>query len=776
MKIAYLSSYQPRKCGLATFNDNLIKAIDPHVSFAHHDSFVVAINDSDDRHQYQYDKRVRYVIRQEQIADYQDAADLINESGADICCIQHEFGIFGGDSGIYLLNFVRSLRIPFVVIFHTVLESPDAVKSMIIKTLAQKAERIVVMSKKAIQLLKDVYQIVPDKMQVIPHGVPDFATENRDVLKEKLGLQQRTVLLTFGLISPNKGLETVINALPDLCRVHPDILYIVLGKTHPNVERTHGLEYVARLQQLAVQLGVADHLLFVSDFVSEKELHDYLTACDIYITPYLHREQITSGTLSYAIGAGAAVVSTPYWHAEELLDGGRGRFFDFNDHQALFIRIHELLSEPGQLQTLKTSAYNYGLSLRWPVIGKAYAELFRVCIGKFCRNFTSRQKTGAIEIPAFNAKHLIRLTDDTGILQHSRYGIPNRKEGYCLDDNARALIAIMMAGKEMNAQEVSYLTAVYLAYIQYMQRPDGNFHNFLSYSRQYLDEVGSEDAFGRTVWALGQLLFQKDANPSFKALGYELFNNAAPHFDKLVHLRGIANTLIGISYYCMTYPQDVEMIKQARHLAGRLKEAYCRASTGSWQWFEEKLTYDNGILPLALLHAYEVDADEETKQIALATLAFLSHKTTTNGYLTPIGNQGWYSNGGEKPLYDQQAIDAMAMVLANAKAFELTAQPNYEDDMVTAFNWFLGANSIGVPLYDPQTGGCRDGLSAAGANLNQGAESTLAYLISHAAVSAALKGEKRTGLSLQNPMIKLDDGESVSHLNPTVLKGVRFTG
>lgn len=771
MKIAYLSTYQPRECGLATFNANLIKAIDHHIPFTQ-GSFVIALNDANE---YNYNQNVRYTIRQDNIEDYEEAASLINQSGADICCIQHEFGIYGGESGAYLLSLTKSLTIPFVVIFHTVLEQPDATKSMIVKTLAKKAERVVVMSRKAVQLLSQIYGIARSKIQVIPHGVPDLSPQDRTFLIEDSQLRGKKILLTFGLISPNKGLETVIEALPDLCIAHPDIVYIVLGKTHPSVERLHGQAYRDSLQQLARQLNVDKHLLFISDFVSEKELYSYLTTCDLYITPYLHEEQITSGTLSYAVGAGAAVLSTPYWHAKELLEGGRGRFFDFKNAKQLAELATELLSHPRQTNEIKDRAYAHGLTLRWPVIGHAYAELFYSCVknNKLLSN-KSRNIEEVVEIPHPDFKHLLRLTDDTGILQHCRYGIPNRKEGYCLDDNARALIAVLMAGKTLEKQEMNRLAATYLAFIQYMQRPDGNFHNFLDYSRQYLDPVGSEDSFGRTIWALGLLMSYRDIHPSFKALAFELFSNAVPHFHKLTHLRGVANTLIGISYFRTAYPQQYHIMEESNRQVNLLKKAYHDTSDGEWHWFEDTLTYDNGILPLSLLHACESGSDEESRYIALEAIDFLHKKTMNRGYLTPVGNKGWYKKGADKPLYDQQAIDAMAMVLLYSKAHRVTGSKIYQDHMMIAFRWFLGMNSMGIPLYDSETGGCYDGLSESGTNLNQGAESTLAYFISYSTVSAS-RHDIRTA-PLETMLDNLSRDESVAPLRQSLRKGIRSTG
>lgn len=378
MRIAYISTCRPRECGLATFNENLIQAVNHYLPFSESGSFIVALNDSDDKYQYNYDQRVNLVINQEQLADYLTAASFINRSRADMCCIQHEFGIYGGQSGAYLLELTCRLVVPYTVVFHTVLEHPDAIQLSITTKLADKAAKIIVMSKKAQQLLRDTYGIPVHNIRSIPHGVPDFKKPNIVEVKQYLNYPKGKTLLTFGLIGPSKGLETVISALPAIREQHSDIKYIILGKTHPCVLKHSGEDYRDHLKRLAVQLGVEEHLLFVSEFMDEKNLHAYLSACDIYVTPYPNKAQITSGTLSYAVGAGAAVVSTPYWHACELLSNHRGQLFDFNDHRQLSALVNNLLNDPVELNRHRENAFRHGLSLRWPRIGRQYAELFKI--------------------------------------------------------------------------------------------------------------------------------------------------------------------------------------------------------------------------------------------------------------------------------------------------------------------------------------------------------------------------------------------------------------
>lgn len=549
-------------------------------------------------------------------------------------------------------------------------------------------------------------------------------------------------MLTFGLISRNKGLETVVKALPRIVEKHPDVVYVILGNTHPGVVKHSGEEYRDSLKSLATRLKVANHLAFINKFVAEEELINYLTATTIYVTPYHNEAQITSGTLSYAVGSGAAVVSTPYWHATELLDHNRGRLFDFKDSEMLADTIIDLLDNEDKLNALKQNAYNYGLHLRWPVIGSEFIKVAQEAAinHDFSEKILKNSIVDPEIMPKFSMAHVLRLTDDTGIVQHAKYGIPNLKEGYCLDDNARALIMALMAYQRNKSPEALELLPIYLSYIHYMQCEDGNFRNFLSFDRRYLDEVGSEDSFGRTIWALGHLIGCA-ANNSYREFALELFHRSYPHFSNLQHIRGMANTIIGICLYLKVYPTDEGMMAEMIRLTQPLIEAYERTQSDDWQWFEEGMTYDNAILPLALLHNYEITGNEKVKQIALKTMAFLDQLTLSNGYLSPVGNDGWYYRGGTFPTFDQQAIETMAMVMMHFQAYETFREPEYIEKMFLSYKWFLGENTLRAPLYDYETKGCCDGLMPTGINRNQGAESTLAYLISHLTVLKAFELE-----------------------------------
>jgi len=745
MRIAYISTYPPRECGIATFNHNLMTAISanfPERGTLAQGGFVVALNDSESFQEYEYPEEVKYVIRQNHQKDYIRAANYINTSNADVCILEHEFGIYGGESGIYILPLLNRLEKPLVSILHTVLKDPSYVQRIIIREIAEQSAKIIVMSQRAVGFLTAYYDIPVEKIQIIEHGVPDVDAPEDNPVKNINPFKNHRVLLTFGLISRNKGLETVVRALPKVVEKHPDVMYVVLGNTHPGVLKNSGEEYRDHLKTLAAQLNVSAHLAFINKFVPEDELVNYLSAADIYVTPYLNEAQITSGTLSYAVGAGAAVVSTPYWHATELLAENRGRLFDFKNADALADILNELLDQERLLHELKENAYNYGLHLRWPVIG---ADFIKVALEARSTHYFSEKllKNSIVDpeiMPKFNLTHILRLTDDTGIVQHAKYGIPNLKEGYCLDDNARALIMALMAYQRNKSKEAFELLPIYLSFIHYMQTEDGNFRNFLSFNRQYLDEVGSEDSFGRTIWALGYLIGCAASN-SYREFATELFHRSFSHFKSLKHLRGMANTIIGISLYLKVVPGDEGMLNELIRLTQPLVDAYEENQSEDWQWFEEKMTYDNAILPLALLHSCEITGNEQAKMVALKTMAFLDDLTLSKGYLSPVGNDGWYYKGGHFPTFDQQAIETMAMVLMHFQAYEILREPQYIEKMFLSYRWFLGENTLRAPLYDHETKGCCDGLLPTGINRNQGAESTLAYLISHLTVLKAFELE-----------------------------------
>ena len=700
------------------------------------EGFVIALNDHEQT--YNYPEEVKMTIRQEHQRDYLSAVKFINLSGADLCILEHEFGIFGGQNGIYILPFLHRLEIPLIVTLHTIVKTPSYNEKVVLQEICKMASKVVVMSHKAIELLTTIYNVDEKKIEYIEHGVPDIHF-NQTQSKKEFHLENKKVLITFGFISRNKGIETVIKALPKVIEKFPEVLYMVLGKTHPNVLRYSGEEYRIYLQHLVKSLNLSKHVFFLNEFINQKELFKYLSASDIYVTPYLNEAQITSGTLSYAIGVGSAVVSTPYWHALELLADGRGRLFNFNDSNTLSSIFMELLDKPDVLEELRGKAYNYGRKITWARTGEKYIAVTNKILAE--KPEVSEKKETILDpliLPPFSLAHIKRLTDDTGIIQHAKFGIPNLKEGYCLDDNARALLMVLMAYRQKKNTLALELSPIYISYIHYMQNKDGTFRNFLSFSRNFLDEVGSEDSFGRTIWALGYLLANAP-NDAYYRTGKLIFFDASPNFEKLKSIRGIANSMVGISYYLRSKPNDDSMIERLRNLANNLVRHYEENSTPDWKWFEPLLAYDNGILPLALLHAAELLKDERITKTALETMDFLTEITLKDGYLSIIGNEKWYKKDGERSMFAQQPVDALAMVLMYHQAFHLIKDKEYLNRLFACFMWFLGENDLRMSLFDFETKGCCDGFENYGVNRNQGAESSLAYLISHLTVLLAFE-------------------------------------
>jgi len=733
MKVAIIGTYPPRECGIGTFTRNLYNAMQCNAEEQKQDyeAFIVAVNDF--KEGYSYPEEVHHTINQHAQEDYLSAANYIKVSGADCCVLQHEFGIYGGENGVFILQLIYRLEIPLVVTLHTILQNPSFNEKAVLQEICMMANRVVVMSHKAIGFLMDIYDVPESKIAYIEHGVPDFQF-NQQETKREFRLENRKLLLTFGLISRNKGIETAIRALPAVIEKHPSVLYIVLGKTHPNVLRHAGEEYRIFLTRLVNDLKLQNHVLLINKFVNQKELFKYLHACDIYITPYLNEAQITSGTLAYAVGVGTAVVSTPYWHAAELLSDDKGMLFDFNNSAMLENILTELLDKPEKRMQIRRNAYEYGKGITWPKTGDKY----RLLAMEVAQEEVKPDKKELIPfdimlLPPFSMAHVKRLTDDTGIIQHAKFGIPNLKEGYCLDDNARALLMTVMAIKQKSDSAAAELCPVYLSYIHYMQNKDGTFRNFLSFNRNFLDKVGSEDSFGRTIWALGYLLSHAP-NDAYYQSGKMIFINAIPAIARVTSVKSLAATIIGISYYLKSNPGDDGMVELLKKQTYMLADLFDKHSSPDWQWFEDILTYDNALLPLAMMHAAEYILDDRIMKIALDSMNFLTDLTFSEGYLSPVGNENWFGKGEERSKFAQQPVDAMASVLMFHQAFKLTKERHYLNRLFTSFMWFHGENDLRLGLYDYETHGCGDGLEQNGVNRNQGAESTLAYLISYLTV------------------------------------------
>ncbi|MCX6271361.1 MAG: glycosyltransferase family 4 protein [Bacteroidetes bacterium] len=707
LKIAIIGNYLPRQCGIATFTHNFVQSISLAASEVNEkaDLFVVAVNDKNMK--YDYPDIVHFKIRQNYRQDYLKAAQFINESGADICVLQHEYGIFGGESGVFILSLVHQLKMPVTVTFHTVLKAPTFHEKAILKKLGELASKVVVMSKLAIEFLKSIYHIPEEKISMIPHGVPDFS-KLVNVGKSRLNSPGKTLMCTFGLIGRNKGIETVLNALPMVVAQNPDIVYVVLGKTHPNVKNCSGEEYREYLQALVKKNKLEDHVVFLDEFLEEEELKCYLLGVDIYLTPYLNEAQITSGTLAYALGSGTCVVSTPYWHARELLAEGRGKLFDFGDCNLLAEILIDLLENPLKIKKMSKTAFDYGLKMRWDKVGRMYLNIFE-SVAYLSLHRQKEWKCDHTQLPDFNLDHIKRLTDDIGILEHSIYSIANLIEGYSLDDNARALLMALMlheSGKDPIALD---LAGIYMRYIQLMQKTDGSFHNELGYDRVFMDSTGSEDSFGRTIWALGYMIMRAPTD-GYLQFAKDKFFNALPHFEKLQSNRGLANTIIGLCYFLRRYPDNEMVMKILYALTLRIKEHYYDESDEDWKWVEPILCYDNAIVPLSLWHSYTVTRDPETLQIARETTAFLEKEGIIEGHLSLVGNDSWYIKGEKRPRFGQLPINAMAMVMMFHKAYQVTRDEKFYQKMFISFSWFTGNNDMHISLIDEDSQGCSDGI------------------------------------------------------------------
>jgi glycosyltransferase involved in cell wall biosynthesis len=733
--VAVIGNYLPRQCGIATFTTDLVEALSAEAPDIN--CWAVAINDKPEG--YAYPEKVRFEINQNKLTDYSVASEFLNISRVDIVCVQHEYALFGGPAGSHLLKLLGEIRMPVVTTLHTVLRDPAPEYREVMCKLSDLSDKLVVMSRKAFDFLKDIYSVPEEKIAFIHHGIPDTPFIDSSFYKDKFGVEGKKVLLTFGLLSPNKGIENVLQALPSVIQKHPDVTYIILGATHPHILKAHGEEYRISLQQLVRKLNISGHVIFQNRFVALKELCEFLGIADIYVTPYLKETQITSGTLAYAMGTGKAVISTPYWYATEMLAEGRGRIVPFSNPDAMAEQIIDLLDNDVNRHAIRKKAYTFCREAIWKEVSRRYLEVFSEVQLERARHPRPRhlyiENIKAItnfELPEMKLDHLKTLTDDTGILQHATHTIPNRHHGYCTDDNARALMVAAMGRKYTPTDNMCLdsLSSDYLSFLLYAFNVEkGRFRNFMTYARQWTEEVGSEDAHGRALWGLGRAVAFLD-NPGHLAISSTLFNQALKAVEHFDSPRAVAFALVGIHAYLQKFSGDSEVRRAREILADWLFNQFKNNATKSWPWLESTLSYANGKLPHALLLSGQWMQRSDMIDMGLISLKWLLTIQTEDGHFVPIGNKGWYEQGGPKARFDQQPIEANTMIEACVEAFNVTRDKTWIDSAVMCFNWFLGHNDLNTPLYDPKTGGCRDGLMADGINQNEGAESTLAWLLS----------------------------------------------
>ncbi len=736
--IALLGNHLPRQCGIATFTTDLSDAIAREVPDV--ECIVVAMNDVGAEHA--YPPRVRFEVPEGVVEAYRRAADFLNVNAVDVVSVQHEYGIFGGRAGAHVLELLRNLHMPIVTTLHTILAMPDPVQRAVMDGLISVSSRLVVMSSDGAALLRDVHGVDPASVDVIPHGIPVAPDRSS---KDKLGVEGRSVILTFGLLAPDKGVEHVIDAMPAILAKHPNTVYIVLGATHPHVKQRHGESYRLMLQSRAERLGVAANVIFHNRFVSHEELVEFLGAADIYVTPYLKEEQSTSGTLAYAVGCGKAVISTPYRYARELLADGRGVLVPWRDAGAIGREVIGLLDDPARRVALQQRAAAFGRSMAWPVVARRYVESFE----QARVTHEQRRRTGAAsrlpskrrpELPEIDLAHVRLMTDDTGMLQHATYDIPRYSDGYCIDDNARALLLmthIEEAGTEAR-EVVRALATRYLAFVNHgFDETTGRFQNFLTYARSWHEGPGSDDSHGRALWSVGAVV-GRSADPGRRGVAARLFHGALPATKTLTSPRAWAYSLLGIDEYLRAFEGDSNVEAVRAELAAELMECFRRSASAAWPWFEDRLTYCNARIPQALLVSAARMGDAEMAEVAERSLAWLVNEhVAADGTFAPVGSNGFYVRGEARASFDQQPVEACAVVSACLDAHRVTGRAEWLEHARRAFQWFLGQNAQQAQVYDARTGGCRDGVHADRMNENQGAESTLSFLIALAEMRAA---------------------------------------
>jgi glycosyltransferase involved in cell wall biosynthesis len=745
-RVALVGNYVPRKCGIATFTADLTEQLArfrPEIAVD-----VWALNDADDRLAY---TGVAGTIDRTDPADYARAAEAINASGADAVWLQHEFGIFGGPDGAMVCGFVDRLAAPLIVTCHTVLGEPSDNQRRILEHLVQRASRIMVMSQQSRDLLIAHYDARPQAVEVIEHGAPDRPFGREAAFKARRGLAGRTVLTTFGLIGPGKGIERVIEALPKIREKHPEVLYRIVGATHPKLVARDGESYREGLKACAERLGVADAIEWDESFVETDELLDQLEACDIYLTPYPGLQQSTSGTLSYAVALGKAVISTPYVHARELLADGVGKLIEPGSSDAIADAVCSLLDDPIELAAMKARAYARGRETIWPRFAAASAALIEHAVGS-----TAREAPRAR--PSFHAVRA--MSDATGMFQHAIGIIPDRRHGYCLDDNVRALMLVNQA-QGLDQHERQSLAMTYAAFIQDAWNPDAKgFRNFMRFDRSWCEDLGSEDSNGRTIWTLGRTA-QDSSDPDIRAWAIQLYDQTLPAIAETESPRTTAFVMLGAAAMLRARPhaRSAEVLTQGAEFLERLLGG---ARRPDWAWFEAVLGYDNPRLPQALIEAGETLGRPEWTAIGVETLAWIAERqTAASGHFRPIGSETFGHEYAQLP-FDQQPLEAHAAIDAALSAFRATGDERWRVHGAAAWRWFFGANDRGVTLADMASGRCRDGLTPRGANMNCGAESILAFQLGYysmLALAPHVAGDSKAGASGKLVEDRIKDGQ-----------------
>ena len=751
LRVLFIGTYVPKECGIATFTSDLLNSVLGENNDVHCE--VIALSDPSET--YNYPEEVVFQIQRDKLEDYYRAADYINQSDVDIVCLQHEFGLFGGDAGDYIFALLSGINKPVITTMHTVIREPEPEYRVSTEKLIRCSEKLVVMSQSAVDMLKAVYKAPEDKIELIFHGVPDYPFNNCSKYKKMLNLKGAPLILTFGLLSQNKGIESMLEALPEVVSQYPDLTYLVLGATHPMVKKTQGEAYRHYLENKVSELGLEKNVIFHDKFVEKEELCNYILASDIYVSPYLSKEQIVSGALTYAIGMGKAIVSTPYWYAQEMLSDNRGLIVDFGDADGFKKSLLYLIESPEECDGMRKKAYDFGRKMTWENISKEYNIVFIKALKNYNTypGIQSRFNFLPIQLPEVKLDHLKLLTDDVGIIQHTNLGVPARRYGYSTDDVGRALVALtQLIDSQKKAEEFWKLITTYMSFLEYAQIETGHFHNFMSYNREFLDEKGSEDTLGRAIYGLGHVVSCSYLSKNMCTLANTLIRKSRSEIENLGSPRAKAYAMCGLyemlragvdaDEFESVFNSHRDTVKSVDSLvekdnfesifishADSLVDLYEANHKEDWNWFEPTVTYSNAKLSESLLLAYNYTKDITYRKIGLTTLDFLTEIQWRGDFFDLVGNHGWYSYNEDKPLFDQQPIEAGYLTQAYISAYEIVRERKYLELAKYSFEYFLGRNRLRTVMYDYSTGGVFDGLGSDGMNCNQGAESVICFLM-----------------------------------------------
>lgn len=724
LSLAVLSTYPPTECGIATYSKAIIRIAEQF--FLRNKIKIIAL----DSKNYKYPKEVIIKIAKNDPTSYVQAAERINKSNIEIISLQHEYGMFGGKDGKYILHFLEHLKKPVVTTFHSVLTLHSKHRFELTKRIINKSQTLIVMTHTAKKILEDFFGAKSKKIYVIPHGGPNIRPESKELVKQQFGYKNKIVFSTFGLINPGKGIEYALHALKKIIVKHKNIIYLIIGATHPDIKKRDGEKYRHSLEVLVSKLKLHKYVKFINRYLDYPELIDYLKATDIYLAPQLDLYQAVSGTLAYAICCDNAVISTPTQYAKEILKDNRGIIVKNKNSGEIAKAVESLLGDEDKFEKIKFLAYQYGRNMIFPRVALEHLKVFEI---EAQRKPEERFETLFTQFNfAPTLRYMEGMTAELGIVQHAKLDVPDLRFGYSIDDQARALIAIWKYCLLFDhVKNYKKLIAIYLDFIAKAQQKNKLFHNFMDQRGYFIDKEGSEDSFGRTLWALGYISGIAKVVPAISNKAKKIFYHHFSKTQKLNYIRAKAYSILG-AYYM----KEIDYIKKT---ADELVKLYRNTATKNWQWFENKLLYANAILPYALIYAYKITHDKKYLTIAENSFNFLDHICRIKNYPAPIGQAGWYYKGKARTYFDQQAIDVADMVLTSAELYDITREKKYLEIAKDWFMWFHGNNIHQIIMYDYATGGCYDGLTKIGVNLNEGAESVLVYLLAYLKLAKIIK-------------------------------------